>query len=84
MLIIAFINQRSTHRQELLRKTSILFTPIKKANAKKVAPAKRGKILVLQNLSSSFYHDQSILAFHYTTVGVILPAHNESVNFFVF
>ena len=47
---------RSTHRHKLLRKTLILFTPIKKANAKKVAPAKRGKILVLPGHCRTIMH----------------------------
>jgi len=40
---------RSTHQQVPLRKTCILFYPNKKANAKKVAPAKRGKKPILQS-----------------------------------
>ena len=56
---------RSTHRHKLLRKTLILFTPIKKANAKKVAPAKRGKILGLPGRCRCNVHVENNLAFSY-------------------
>ena len=56
---------RSTHRQELLRKPAMLFTPIKKANAKKVAPAKRGKILGLPGRCRCNVHVENNLAFSY-------------------
>jgi hypothetical protein len=49
--------ERSTHRQVLLRKPTILFTPAKKANAKKVAPAKRGKILGSQYGYRIIFHN---------------------------